>query len=338
MRAVDSPLFGHHDVHREQRRRRRVDRHRRRHLVERKAVEQHVHVLDRIDRDADSANLTERARRVGVDAHLGRQVERDAQAGLPGGEQMSKPAVRFRRRPEAGVLAHRPEPSAVHRRLHAARERILAGIGEVARVVERRVRRPVDGLDREARRRIHGIRHSVEANWRSSCTINRRMRCNRTSHPDGCGATGGSAFRASSQLSTRSFAVNRSRLSAFLLVAGLVPASVAMGQASKRPMSFDDIMDLKNVGTVALSPDASAIAYTVSAWEHPNARAASRRDRSPTRPRAIVTTFARTSGSCRRPAARRDSSRSANAASRRRRGRPTDVRSRFSRRAAPART
>ena len=69
--------------------------------------------------------------------------------------------------------------------------------------------------------------------------------------------------------------MNRPRLSAFLLIAGLVPASVAMGQASKRPMSFDDIMDLKNVGTVSLAPDASAVAYTVSAWEHPNARTAS---------------------------------------------------------------
>jgi len=46
-----------------------------------------------------------------------------------------------------------------------------------------------------------------------------------------------------------------------------------MGQ-SKRPMSFDDIMELKNVGAVALAPDASAVAYTVSGWEHPNARAA----------------------------------------------------------------
>jgi Tol biopolymer transport system component len=37
-------------------------------------------------------------------------------------------------------------------------------------------------------------------------------------------------------------------------------------------MSFADIMELKNLGTVALSPDASAVAFSVSAWEHPNAR------------------------------------------------------------------
>ena len=74
-------------------------------------------------------------------------------------------------------------------------------------------------------------------------------------------------------VSTRSIAVNRPRLSALLFVATLVPTSAVMGQ-SKRPMSFDDIMELKNVGAVALAPDASAVAYTVSGWEHPNARAA----------------------------------------------------------------
>ncbi|MEO7085529.1 MAG: S9 family peptidase [Gemmatimonadaceae bacterium] len=50
-------------------------------------------------------------------------------------------------------------------------------------------------------------------------------------------------------------------------------ASVASAQ-SKRPMSFADIMDIKNLGTVALSPDGSAVAYSVSFWDHPNARPA----------------------------------------------------------------
>ena len=48
-------------------------------------------------------------------------------------------------------------------------------------------------------------------------------------------------------------------------------ASVANAQA-KRPMSFSDIMELKNVGSVALSPDASTVAFSVSTWDHPNAR------------------------------------------------------------------
>ncbi len=53
----------------------------------------------------------------------------------------------------------------------------------------------------------------------------------------------------------------------------LILAPVALAQ-SKRPMALSDIFDLKNVGAVALSPDASAVAFAVSAWEHPNAKPA----------------------------------------------------------------
>src|SRR5215471_12512124 len=44
------------------------------------------------------------------------------------GEQISVALVRLLRIAHAGILAHCPEPSAVHSRLHAARERRLAGI------------------------------------------------------------------------------------------------------------------------------------------------------------------------------------------------------------------
>ena len=103
-------------------------------------VEQHVHVLDRIDRHAHAPDFAERARRVGVDAHLRRQVERDARAR----SARLRAACRKRslvsaRRAEAGVLAHRPEPAAIHRRLHAARERKLARVAEIARVVQLRI-------------------------------------------------------------------------------------------------------------------------------------------------------------------------------------------------------
>jgi dipeptidyl aminopeptidase/acylaminoacyl peptidase len=55
-------------------------------------------------------------------------------------------------------------------------------------------------------------------------------------------------------------------------VAALGVAGAVAGAQSKRPMSLSDIFDLKNLGAVALSPDASAIAFAVSGWEHPNAR------------------------------------------------------------------
>ena len=56
-------------------------------------------------------------------------------------------------------------------------------------------------------------------------------------------------------------------------VAALLTATATAGAQNKRPMSFMDIMELKNVGGVAMSPDGSKIAYAVSGWEHPSARA-----------------------------------------------------------------
>jgi len=56
-------------------------------------------------------------------------------------------------------------------------------------------------------------------------------------------------------------------------VAALLIATATAGAQNKRPMTFTDIMELKNVGGVALSPDGSRIAYAVSGWEHPSAHA-----------------------------------------------------------------
>ena len=50
-------LLGDREVHRQRDRRRRVDRHRRRHAAEVDAVEEHLHVPERIDRDAALADL-----------------------------------------------------------------------------------------------------------------------------------------------------------------------------------------------------------------------------------------------------------------------------------------
>ena len=81
-RRVEAVLLGDDDVERQQPRRRRVDRHRRVHLVERDAVEQRVHVALVGDRDADLADLAAGELVVGVVAGLGGQVEGDRQPGL----------------------------------------------------------------------------------------------------------------------------------------------------------------------------------------------------------------------------------------------------------------
>ena len=128
------------DVEREQDDRRRVDRHRRRHAVERDAVEELRHVLDRVDRDADAADLARGQRVVGVVAHLRRQVEGDAQAADALREQVAVAPVRLGGGAEPGVLPHRPEPAAVHRRLDAAGEREGARETEIDRRIPARAR------------------------------------------------------------------------------------------------------------------------------------------------------------------------------------------------------
>ena len=107
------------DVHGQQDDGRGVDRHRRRHPLERDAVEQLRHVVERIDRDADPPDLACGQRMVRVVAHLRRQIERDAQTGHPLRQQMPISAIRLCRGAEPGVLPHRPEPAAVHRWLDA---------------------------------------------------------------------------------------------------------------------------------------------------------------------------------------------------------------------------
>ena len=77
-------------------------------------MEQQLHVLERVDRHPDLADLALGARVVRVVAHLGGQVEGAAQAGLAGGEQEVEALVGLRGAAEAGVLAHRPGPGPVH--------------------------------------------------------------------------------------------------------------------------------------------------------------------------------------------------------------------------------
>ena len=95
------------------------------------AVEEREHVVERVHRDAEPADFAQRARVVAIEAHQRRQVERGGEAGLPLLQQELEPLVRLSGRTEAGELPHRPEPPAVHARVHAARERVLAGISVV---------------------------------------------------------------------------------------------------------------------------------------------------------------------------------------------------------------
>ena len=126
----------------------RVDRHRRRDLVERDLVERRAHVVDRVDRDARASHLAEAERVVRVAPELRGQVERHRQPGGAVLEQVAIADVRLLRRRVARVLAHGPPARAVHLRVDAARERVLARLAEALLEVEvGDVRLVVDRLD-----------------------------------------------------------------------------------------------------------------------------------------------------------------------------------------------
>jgi hypothetical protein len=117
-------------VEQQQRRGRRVDRHRGRDLVERDAVEDPPHVLDRVDRDARAADLAQAERIVRVATELGGQVERHREPGRAVLDQVVEALVRLLGARVARVLAHRPLAAAVHVRVDPARERVGARLAE----------------------------------------------------------------------------------------------------------------------------------------------------------------------------------------------------------------
>ena len=106
-RPRNTLLLGDADVEGEQDRRRRVDRHRRRHRVQRDPREQLAHILQRVNGDALPAHLAEGARVIRVVAHQRRHVESDGEARLAVLEQVAEALVRLLRRAEPRELAHR---------------------------------------------------------------------------------------------------------------------------------------------------------------------------------------------------------------------------------------
>ena len=130
---------------------RRVDRHRRGHLVERDAVEHAAHVVDRVDRHAGAPHLALAERVVRVAAELGGQVERHREAGRAVLDQVVEALVRLLRAGVARVLAHRPLAAAVHVRVDAARVGVLARRAEPLLEAGRHVLVRVGVLDLDAR-------------------------------------------------------------------------------------------------------------------------------------------------------------------------------------------
>ena len=132
----DAALVRSGEVHRPDDRRRAVDRHRGRHAIERYAVEEDLHVAQRVHGDALSPDLAARERVVRVAAHERRHIERHGETVDAVLQEVMEALVRVLRGAEPRELAHRPKTAPVHRRLHAPRVREFPGEAEIAVGVE----------------------------------------------------------------------------------------------------------------------------------------------------------------------------------------------------------
>jgi hypothetical protein len=95
------------------------------------ALEQFLHVGQRVDGDAFAADLAVAHRVVGVVAHEGGHVEVGGEPRLALLDQVLEALVGVLAGAEAGDLAHGPQPAAVHGGIGAAGEGIAPGQADV---------------------------------------------------------------------------------------------------------------------------------------------------------------------------------------------------------------
>ena len=150
---LDPGTVGHADVHGQEGRRGRVDRHRRRDATEVDVGEEPLHVGLRVHGHPGPADLAPGQGVVGVAPEERGHVEGRRQPVTTGPQQFLEALVGVGRRPESGELAHRPETRAVHGGVRPP------GVGELSR--ELRLVRPVDRLERHARHRLETCRRGA---------------------------------------------------------------------------------------------------------------------------------------------------------------------------------
>ncbi len=126
-----------------------VDRPRRRDAIERDVPEEDLGVGERVEGDADPADLLFDVGVVGVVADLGGQVGRHRESRAALFEQELVPLVGPLGGTETRVLAERPEPVAVAPRVVAAREGVFAGRPDALDVSRIEIIGPVAALDDE---------------------------------------------------------------------------------------------------------------------------------------------------------------------------------------------
>src|SRR5260370_18429369 len=91
-----------------------VDGHRGGDFFEGDAVEERLHVFERVNGYTDFADFTESKRMVGIHADLRGQIDSDGKAGPAPAQEVAVTLIGFDGGAEAGVLTHGPESDAVH--------------------------------------------------------------------------------------------------------------------------------------------------------------------------------------------------------------------------------
>ena len=87
---------------------------------------QALHVGERADGDAHAPHFAGRQRMIGIHAHLRGQIEGHRKPGDALRQQIAVAPVALLGGAEAGVLAHGPEPAAIHVRIDSAGVGVLA--------------------------------------------------------------------------------------------------------------------------------------------------------------------------------------------------------------------
>ncbi|HTU03278.1 MAG TPA: methylmalonyl-CoA mutase family protein [Candidatus Sulfotelmatobacter sp.] len=127
---VRSLPLGDQRVQGEQDGRGRVDGHGGRDGLERNALEEGFHVGQGRNRHTDASDFPGRHGVIGIEPHLGGQVEGYREAGGALGQQVVITAVTILGGAEPGVLAHGPEAAPVHVGVDAPRERESPGLAQ----------------------------------------------------------------------------------------------------------------------------------------------------------------------------------------------------------------
>ena len=117
----------HQHVEAQQNRRRRIDGHGRGDVRQSNAVEQTMHVVQSADGHAHPAHFTGRQIVIGIHPHLRGQIEGNRKSGDALRKKIAVTPVAFLGRPESGVLAHGPQPAAIHVGIYPSGVGVLAG-------------------------------------------------------------------------------------------------------------------------------------------------------------------------------------------------------------------